>query len=45
MADGKGYLECTEEHDGDFYRFCHCTCHSRILREIVDEADMKKYVK
>ncbi len=45
MAEEKGCSDCTEEHDGDFYRFCSCICHSRTLRGIVDEAGIKKYVK
>lgn len=32
MAEGKG---CNSEHDGNFYRFCKCSGHDRIAREIV----------
>lgn len=35
MADGKGCNTCNSEHDGNFYRFCKCSCHDRIAREIV----------
>ncbi|MDH5569365.1 MAG: hypothetical protein OEX98_06220 [Nitrosopumilus sp.] len=35
MATGNGCSTCNSEHDGDFYRFCKCSCHDRIAREIV----------
>lgn len=35
MAEGKGCNICNSEHDGNFYRFCKCSCHDRIAREIV----------
>jgi len=36
MATGVGCSVCNLEHDGDFYRFCKCSCHDRIARKIVD---------
>lgn len=35
MATGTGCSICEDEHDGDFYRFCKCSCHGRAAREIV----------
>jgi len=36
MADGQGCKACSSEHDGNFYRFCKCSCHSRIARQEAD---------
>ncbi|KEQ55981.1 hypothetical protein SCCGRSA3_00853 [Marine Group I thaumarchaeote SCGC RSA3] len=35
MATGKGCNICEDEHDGNFYRFCKCSCHAKIARSIV----------
>ena len=35
MAEGQGCDVCNSEHDGNFYRFCKCTCHDRVARHIV----------
>ena len=32
MAEGEGCEACGDMHDGDFYRFCRCTCHDRAAR-------------
>ena len=32
MAEGEGCKSCEEVHDGNFYRFCRCTCHDQIAR-------------
>jgi len=34
MAEGQGCEICSFEHDGNFYRFCKCTCHNKIARNI-----------
>ena len=39
MADGQGCEACNSEHDGDFYKFCKCSCHNRIARQMVDHIE------
>ncbi|NND86834.1 MAG: hypothetical protein HKM23_05875 [Nitrosopumilus sp.] len=34
MAEGQGCNVCKIEHDGNFYRFCKCSCHDKIARTI-----------
>jgi len=45
MVEGKGCNTCILEHDGNFYRFCKCSCHDKVTREIVDEGDIKRYAQ
>jgi len=35
MAKGQGCGKCNIEHDGNFYRFCKCSCHGQIARKMV----------
>ena len=45
MAEGKGCITCAAEHNWDFYRFCKCSCHDKITRDIVDKGDVKRYAQ
>jgi len=45
MAEGKGCITCTSEHDGDFYRFCKCSCHDKVTRDIVDQGDIERFAR